>query len=347
MSAGSGVKVGVVGCGHWGMNYLRVFGELRDAELAGVYEVDPARAALAQERFPSIKVYRDLDVLLGESDAVVIATPAVTHFRLARQALEAGRDLLVEKPITVEVEEADALTALAEAKRRVLMVGHTFLFNAGVCALKECVERKEFGRTYYIQATRTNLGPIRKDVNAVWDLATHDISIANFVLGAEPTKVSAVGARFLGNSREDVAFINLHYANDVLCNVHVSWADPNKVRRVTVVGSNQRVVFDDLDALEPIRIFEKGVAPVQTEVDSFGEFKLLMRDGAIISPKIEASEPLKNLCVHFLQCVSSRQEPLTSGRHAAGIIRILKAIERSIQNGSALQGVGAAASSHV
>ncbi|MBI3939310.1 MAG: Gfo/Idh/MocA family oxidoreductase [Acidobacteria bacterium] len=346
MDSSQKLKIGVIGCGHWGMNYLRVFSEIRESQLIGLLEPDAPRVAMALERFPAIRAYREMGALLAEADAVVVATPAATHYAVACQVLEAGKHLLVEKPITLEVGEAEALVALAQARKCVLMVGHTFLFNAGVTALKHYVESAEFGKAYYIHATRTNLGPIRKDVNAVWDLATHDISIANFVLGDEPVSVSAVGARFLGNAREDVAFITLHYPNNVLCNIHVSWADPNKVRRVTVVGSNQRIVFDDLDSLEPIRIFEKGVVPVQAEVDSFGEFKLLMRDGAIRSPKIEASEPLKNLCAHFLKCVALGQTPLTDGRHAVGIIRILKAIERSIQNGSAAEPVESPAASH-
>ena len=347
MNTSSALRVGVIGCGQWGMNYVRVFSELREAKLAGVFEVDPARVALTQERFPSVKIYGNIDELLRASDAAVIATPAVTHYTLARRALEQDRHVLVEKPITVEVEDAEALVELAESTKRVLMVGHTFLFNPAVRALKTYVDSPDFGRTYYIQATRTNLGPIRKDVNAVWDLATHDISIANFILGAEPVKVSAVGARFLGNPREDLAFINLHYPGDLLCNIHVSWADPNKVRRITVVGSNQRIVFDDLDASEPIRIFEKGVSPVRTEVDSFGEFKLLVRDGAIISPKVEASEPLKNLCQHFVQCVVQGEVPLTHGRHGAEIVRILKAIGASIQSGSSIQALDVRSGSRV
>jgi predicted dehydrogenase len=186
------------------------------------------------------------------------------------------------------------------------------------------------GRIYYLYAARTNLGPIRHDVNALWDLAPHDIAIFNYWLGRTPIWVSAVGTRVLHNSGEDVGFVTLGYPDNILGHIHVSWADPYKVREVVVVGSNERILFNDLNPLEPVRVFEKGVAVSDDEPASFGEHHLLMRDGAIISPKIEISEPLKNECRHFVECVTGGQRPLTDGQAGLEVVRVLEAITRSL-----------------
>jgi predicted dehydrogenase len=218
------------------------------------------------------------------------------------------------------------------------MVGHTFLYNPGINRMKACIDSNDFGTVYYLQGTRTNMGPIRKDVNVLWDLAPHDVSIFNYLVGSKPTWVSAVGGKVLGNSREDVGFITLHYPNNIVGNIHVSWADPSKVRRVIVVGSNRRMAFDDLNATEQLRIFEKGVTSEATNHGSFDEYRLLMRDGDIISPKIEASEPLKNQCNHFLDCIQNGASPLTDGQNGLDVVRIMVAIQKSVaRNGAPVQ----------
>jgi predicted dehydrogenase len=218
------------------------------------------------------------------------------------------------------------------------MVAHTFLYNPGVRKLHECVNLAAFGRLYYVHSTRTNLGPIRGDVNAIWDLAPHDISIFNYLINQEPQWASAVGSHSLGNAREDVGFITLGYSNDVIGNIHVSWADPNKVRRVVVVGSQQRLVFDDLNDLERVRIFEKGVAVGETDTASFGDFKLLIRDGDIISPKVEYSEPLKNQATDFIEAIRENRQPVSDGASGEAVVRTLKAIEESMaQRGRAVE----------
>ncbi len=329
------IRVGLVGYGYWGPNYARVFTELPGSKFSALCDISPEQRERALARHPQITCAGDLRELLQREDldAVVVSTPASTHFEVARTALASGRHVLVEKPLALTVEHCEELCGLAEKKRRVLMVAHTFLYNAGIRKMKECIQSPEFGRTYYLHSTRTNLGPIRQDVNAVWDLAPHDISIFNYLLDQEPVWASAIAMPLLGNPREDVGFITLGYAHGVIGNIHVSWADPNKVREVVAVGSGRRVVFDDLDDLESVRVFEKGVTTGGARyTDSYGEFKLLVRDGDIISPKVVPSEPLKNQCAEFIASIASGTRPLADSRFGFAVVRTLLAVEASARS---------------
>ncbi len=325
-------RIGIIGCGYWGMNHVRVFNELPDSEVVCACDTRADRLQLVRRRFPQIETCALIDEFVCKSyvDAVVIATPANTHYALVKQCLEHGKPVLVEKPVTTHSAEAEELAEIAQAHKCALLVGHTFLFNAGIQAVKRYMTSQELGRLYYLHATRTNLGPIRTDVNAVWDLASHDISIFDYLLEAVPQWVSAVGAHVLGNCREDVGFITLGYPNDVIGNIHVSWADPNKVREVVVVGSEMRIVFNDLDAQERVRLFHKGVSAQPVEAASFGEFRFQLRDGDIVSPLIEASEPLRNQALHFLNCVRDGVAPRYDGAAAAQVIKIMEAIDQSM-----------------
>jgi predicted dehydrogenase len=267
-------------------------------------------------------------------DAVVVCTPATTHYGVTRRCLLAGKHVLVEKPITTTADDAEALVMLSESTGKILMVGHTFLYNAAVRKVKDYLKRDDGSRVYYLYARRTNLGPIRRDVNALWDLAPHDVSIFNYLLDQRPLWVSAVGARVLRNGHEDVGFVSLGYPDDIVAHIHVSWADPNKVRELVVVCNNQRIVFNDLDTLEPVRVFDKGVAPAEVEAVNFGEYHFLIRDGDITSPGIDVSEPLKNQCSHFIACVSHGGFPLTNASTGLDVVRVMEAIDRSTaQNG--------------
>jgi predicted dehydrogenase len=326
-------RIGIVGCGYWGINYVRVFNELPGATATHACDSRVERLQLVEKRFPGTATCAGLEQLLNgcQLDAVVVATPASTHFELVRSCLEQNKHVLVEKPITTDSAEATLLTDLAKSRNLTLMVGHTFLFNAGIQATKRYLDSGAIGRLYYLHATRTNLGPIRTDVNAVWDLASHDVSIFDYLLGTTPEWVSAVGARVLGNCREDVGFITLGYPHGVVGNVHVSWADPNKVREVVVVGSEMRIVFNDLDAQERVRIFNKGVSAVPSEAESFGEFRFLLRDGDIVSPVVESSEPLKNQAAHFMACIRDGTPARSNGVVAARVVRVMEAIDRSMQ----------------
>src|SRR5579863_1805238 len=329
----SKLRVALIGYGYWGPNYARVFEESADSAITVICDTQPERLERAASRFPHIEMSSDYAEVLrrGDIDAVVVSTPATTHHAVARMALESGRHVLVEKPLVTEIDHCEQLRQLSEKKGLTLMVAHTFLYNAGIQKLHDCVRSPAFGRVYYLHSTRTNLGPIRQDVNAIWDLAPHDISIFNYLLDEVPQWASAIGSRALGNSREDVGFITLGYSHNVIGNIHVSWADPNKVRRVVAVGSFQRAVFDDLNDLERIRIYEKGVSVGEMDANSFGEFKLLVRDGDIISPKIQFSEPLKNQVTEFLAAIRENRKPMSDAETGAHVVQTLKAIEASMR----------------
>ena len=332
--------IGIIGCGYWGINYIRVFSELPNAQMMAVCDLNEERLARVRERYPQLQTTSGLQWLLDNPgiDAVVVATPSSTHGWVVRDCLAAGKHVLVEKPFVMDVQEGTELVDLAEAKERILMVGHTFMYNAGIQKMKECLKDPSCGEVYYLHATRTNLGPIRKDANALWDLASHDVSIFGYLLDSRPVWVSAVATKSLRNSREDVGFIALAYPKGILGHIHVSWLDPDKVREVVVVAGRKRIVFNDLNNLERIRIFEKGVSPVQSDVGGFGEFQLQIRDGDIISPKVEASEPLKNQCVHFLDCIADGARPLSDGHNGLEVVKVLVAINESMgRNGAPIE----------
>jgi predicted dehydrogenase len=263
-------------------------------------------------------------------DAVIVCTEATTHYDITRRLLLAGKHVLVEKPLTTRSTDAEELIELAESRSATLMVGHTFVFNAGIRKVKEYL-RDGNGRVYYLYARRTNLGPIRRDVDALWDLAPHDIAIFNHLLDESPIWVSAVGGKVLGNCRHDVGFISLGYPDNVLAHVHVSWADPDKAREVVVVKSDKRIVFDDLNGVEQVRVCEKGVMPLDQEPLNYGELRFQIREGDIISPRIEPVEPLKDQCRHFLECVRAKKRPVSGGLEGLGVVRVLEAANRSIE----------------
>lgn len=326
------VGIGIIGCGYWGPNYIRAFSEL-GVESIAIFDQDPERLSLVQHRFPRATACKDQQDLFDRVQGVVVATSASFHYEIARAAVLAGKDVLVEKPFVLDQEEGKILLQMAENTGRILMVGHVFLYNPGIQQLKAQLNSQTdgIGKLYYLYATRTNLGPIRKDVNVVWDLAPHDISIFNYLLQSDPLWVSAVAQRFLGNAHVDVAFIRLAYRSNILAHVHVGWADPNRVRQVVAVGSRKRIVFDDVDIRERLKIFEKGVMVSETDTDNFGQFLLAVQDGAIISPRIEPLEPLKEMCTDFLACMNSRTRPLTDGKHGLSVVNTLTSISRSIE----------------
>ena len=327
----------MIGCGRWGKNYVRVLGELdRAARVVEIYDQDPATAEGVRERFPLISVATELDHMLENPniDAVVIATPATTHAGLAARALRAGKHVMVEKPLATVLDDAVEVHNLALERKRTLMVGHTFRYNDAVKKVREIVAGADFGRPYYLAARRNHLGLIRPDVSVIWDLAPHDLEIFSWIVGAQPRTVSAVGASFLKADRPDVAFATLSYSNGVVGNIQVSWIDSNKIREVVVIGDRRRVVFNDLDALEPVRVFEKGIE-VSGDVTSFGEFKLQLRDGDIYSPKVDMREPLRVQCEHFIECIRDNRAPLTDGADGADVVATLEAIDRSMASGGA------------
>jgi predicted dehydrogenase len=328
----SPVGIAIVGCGYWGMNYVRIFNELLESRVVAVCDQSADRLKELSRRFPGVYLTTQIQDAASQPgvDAVVVCTEATTHYKVTRRLLLEGKHVLVEKPLTTTVADSEDLIDLAESKSATLMVGHTFVFNAGIQKVKEYVQ-KGGGRVYYLYARRTNLGPIRRDVNALWDLAPHDIAIFNYLLDSVPEWVSAVGGKVLRNCRDDVGFISLGYPGNILGHIHVSWADPDKAREVVVVRSDQRIVFNDLNGLEQVRVFEKGVCTLDQEPLNYGELRFQIRDGDIVSPRIEASEPLKNQCRHFLECVRLGRRPISSGEAGRDVVRVLEAVNRSIE----------------
>lgn len=339
------IRVAVLGAGHWGPNLIANFHDRRRSEVAWVIDRDPGRLEAVQLRFPDIQVSADAASAIGDPsiDAIVIATPTGSHFDLASRALEAGKHVLVEKPMAGNVPDAEALCEIAERCGRTLMVGHIFVFNAASQQAKRYLVDGDLGRIYYISMTRTNLGPIRVDVNAAWDLASHDIALASYWLDALPESVSAMGRDWINPGNEDAVFATLRYPNDVLVHLHASWLHPRKTRDITVVGEKRMLTFDDISLTEPLRIYDKQVSEERSHpafVDSFATFRMGVRDGDISVPKVPASQPLRNECDHFLDCIESGDVPLTDGREGLAVVRTLDAINRSIQDGGSEVRIG-------
>jgi predicted dehydrogenase len=336
------IGIAVLGCGYWGVNYVRVLSELPGVRVVVVCDQRPDRLEELERRFPGVAHTTRLDAALSHPgvDAAIVCTNATTHYDITHRALMLGKHVLVEKPLTMASADAERLIELSELKAAVLMVGHTFVYNEGIRKVREYVQADQ-QQVYYLYSSRTNLGPIRGDVNAIWDLAPHDVAIFNYLLDSTPQWVSAVGAKVLGNCREDVAFVSIGYPGDradIVGHIHVSWADPNKTRELVVVGSDRRVVFNDLNGIEQVRVFEKGVKADPAEPLTYGEHRLQIRDGDIVSPKLEVSEPLKNQCRHFVDCVTSGATPVTSGRDGERVVRVLEAVDRSLSmNGAPVE----------
>jgi len=326
------IRFGLVGCGHWGSNYLRILQPMEETLVVSVCDRDKAPLERTRKQYSSIKIVQEFLALLEDSeiDAVIIATPASTHYELVKQSLRAGKHVLVEKPLALSVAEAQELVPLAQNQKRILMVGHTFLYNPAVRKMKEYIAKGALGKIYYLQATRTHLGLIRTDVSSVWDLAPHDVSIFSYLLERRPTRVSAVGVSHLKRNLQDVAFINLFYDSNIIGNIHISWVDSNKLRQVAVIGSRARILFDDLNPLERLRIFEKGVS-LDKPYKTFGEFQLLLRDGDILSPKVEPEEPLRNVCLEFIHSIQTGQKPLADGTNGLEVVRTVCAIHQSME----------------
>lgn len=326
------MRLGVIGFGQWGPNHVRNFSQMEGVEVVRVCDANEKRLQAAGKFLRGIETTaRAADVInAADIDAVAIATPTATHHELVKAALLAGKDVLCEKPLARTAAECSELMELAQRHGRILMVGHVFLYNPAVLHLKTDMERGELGRTYYMDAIRTNLGPVRHDVGAIHDLASHDISIFNFLLGSAPVEVSATGSCVLQKDVEDVAFVTLSYPNNVICHLHVSWLNPRKVRQLTVVGDHKMAVWDDMNNLEPIRYYDKGVTA--DHYSSFGEFHLILRDGQITIPKVRLAEPLQRQDAAFIEAILSRRLPAADGRVGLAVVQTVEAALASLRN---------------
>lgn len=329
------VRVAVVGAGAWGINHVRAFARAPGAELVMVCDVSASACERAQAIAPRARLTGDVGQVLAAADvdAVVLATPAKDHAEQARLALNAGKHVLVEKPLALDSADARAVVAAAETHKRTLMVGHLMLFHPAVERLKAIIDIGELGRIFYIYAVRVNLGRVRQDENALWSLAPHDVSMIEYLLSDEPESVSARGGVYLQSRIEDVVFVNLRFRSGISAQIQVSWLDPRKERRLVIVGSQKMVEFDDVAPVEKIRIYDKGFdrPPVFTEYAQF----LSIRNGDVHIPQIPMVEPLEREVRHFIDCVAHGKRPLTDGHSALRVVRVLEAAQKSLENDGA------------
>ncbi len=321
------VRIGIVGCGRWGPNHIRAFQSLSGATVTACCDKDGAKAMKTAETF-HINGYVEPATMYDREDidAVVIATPTLTHYDMVMPALEANLDVLCEKPMEVSVTRAREIQEAAGAKERIVMVGHVFLYNAGILYLKRLLEDKIAGkRIYYVYCRRTNLGPVRSDVGAVADLATHDISVLNYLFESKPEVEDVQVGRYLHDKREDVAFVTLKYG-DILVSLHASWLDPVKMRQITIVGSDKMIIWDDLRADGPVAIYDKRVAATKAP-STYGEFMLSERHGGMGLPSVTMQEPLKTQAQAFVDAVNTRQQPLSDVQMGVDVAQTLTEIQ--------------------
>jgi predicted dehydrogenase len=338
------ITIAQIGCGYWGPNLLRNLSTNPKCHVKWVAEESPQRRTYIETNFPKTQITANWEDIVNdpEVDGVVIATPASTHYQLTKAVLKAGKHALVEKPLAMSTPEADELVSLAEETGRILMVGHTFLYNSAVRYVKEFIEKGELGEIYYIYSKRLNLGQIRSDVNAWWNLAPHDISILLYLMNGElPSSVTAHGIDYIQPGIEDVVFATLTWENKVTAHIHVSWLDPGKIRQMTLVGSKKMLIYDDVSD-DKIKILDKGIDRLpkigeRMDYDNVNNYQLLQRTGDILLPKINFQEPLKIEIIHFLECISENKESLTGKKHARDVVAILEAGQQSLKTGIAVK----------
>jgi predicted dehydrogenase len=327
------IGIAVVGAGHWGPHLIRNFNDHLSSQTLWVIDQAESRRKAIAERFPSVSVSEHIEDALGDErvDGVVVATPTSTHASLVDQALRANKHVLVEKPITNSLEEAASLCRLAQSTGRVLMVGHVFLFNPAIQAAKVYIDRRDLGQVKYLSMTRTNLGPVRVDVNAAWDLASHDIAIANYWLEETPISVSASGGSWLNPGVHDVVFATLRYPGEVMVNIDASWLHPRKKRLISVVGAERMLTVDDMDLNEPLRLYDKGIVGANDEMtDTFAGFRSQIREGEVLIPHVTTGEPLRAECDAFLNRLRGEEGSVSDGWAGADVVAVLEAIDRSI-----------------
>ena len=340
MSVSDPVRIGVVGLGYWGPNLARNFAGLRGCELAWACDGSPEARARIEAALPGVRTTAELDDLLADDslDAIAIATPVPSHAPLALRVLAAGKDCFVEKPLAQSVADAEAIVGAAAAGDRVLMVGHLLEYHPGVAQLKKLIDDGELGRIHYIYGNRLNLGKLRPDENALWSLGAHDVSVLLHLAGEEPYEGEARGECYMQPGIEDVVFGFLRFPSGLAAHLHLSWLDPHKERRFTVVGSRRMATFDDMDVERKITVFDKGFDESAT---SYGEY--ITRSGDVWSPRVPNVEPLRIECEHFVQCVRDRATPRSDGENGLRVVRVLELLQNSLE-ASAREGSRAATS---
>lgn len=327
------IGVGVIGFGYWGPNMVRNFMETANSRVVAVCDLDAGRLIRAQARYPTIRITTDPRELINSTDveAIVIATPVASHFELALQAIQAGKHVLVEKPLTSTSEQGARLTWEAQRRNMVLMVDHTFVYTGAVRKIKEILTSGRLGDLYYYDSVRINLGLFQHDVNVLWDLAVHDLSIMGYVLGAEPTAVAATGIAHVVGQPEDVAYLTCFFDANIIAHFHVNWLAPVKIRRTVIGGNKQMIVYDDLEPSEKVKVYDKGIT-VQDAAEGMYSLLVGYRTGDMWAPQLDTTEALRLEAQHFLECIEHGRQPLTDGLAGLNIVRILEVATASMRN---------------
>ena len=326
------INMAIVGYGYWGPNVARNIGENEGARVAVCCDSDAKRLVRAKLKHPGVEVTGDYGAVVANRNigAVAIATPVHTHFDLARRALEAGKHVLVEKPMTMRVDQAEKLVALAKRQGLVLMVDHVFIYNPAVVKMKEIVDSGKLGKLLFIDSVRINLGLFQHDVNVVWDLAPHDLSIVDFLVGRMPRSLSAFGTTHTNSDIEDVAYLNLDFGEGLIANFHVNWLSPVKVRHMIIGGLDQSLIYNDVDVSERVKVYNRGIR-LSNDQEQKQHLLVSYRSGDVWSPNISNEEALGRMVAHFLTCIREQKTPVTDGQAGLRVVRILDAAQRSIK----------------
>jgi len=326
------LRIGIIGCGYWGPNLIRNIHEISNSELVAVADLNEERLRSIKSRYHDIVTTRNYRELFDLNlDGILLATPPSTHFAIASDVLNHGINVMVEKPMTTSTKDAEELIELAARKQLVLMVGHTFIYNNALHELKKLMNNDDIGRVHYIDTARLSLGLYQPGLNVLWDLAPHDLSIIFFLLEKNPISIEIFGTACVLKGVQDVVHLNIMYPGNVLAHIHVSWLAPVKVRRVTVVGSKKMVVYNDIEALDKLKIYDKGVE-IPEFVDSYTEWQCSYRAGNIVIPNIKFTEPLRLECQHFLDCIANKTPCMTSGEEGLKVVKMLEVSQRILMN---------------
>src|SRR5438270_7860793 len=328
--------VGVIGCGYWGPNLLRNFAENEAAELRWICDADEARLAAMGRRYPAAQTTTDYQKLLADPklDAIAVVTPVATHFQIGKAVLLAGKHLLVEKPLTATEREAQELNDLADRNQRTLMVDHTFIYTGAVRKMKELVSSGELGDLLYFDSIRINLGLFQRDINVLWDLAPHDLSIMDFLIDRQPQAISALGSSHIERGIENIAYLVMLFPDEFIAHFHFNWLAPVKIRRTMIAGSSKMILYDDIEPTEKVRVYDKGVTANRVgdrEVD-YQTF-VSYRTGEVWAPKLDSTEALRYVVAEFLDSIREGRKPLTDGYAGLRVVRLLEAAQQSMKNG--------------
>jgi predicted dehydrogenase len=323
--------IGLIGYGYWGPNLARNFSDVANAQLTACCDLRQDRLDLLGQKYPKVQLSTSTADVIGNPkvDAVVIATPVSTHFRLAREALMAGKHVLIEKPMATSISEADELNMLAREKGLTLMVDHTFVYTGAVRKIKEIIDQGEMGEIYYFDSVRVNLGLFQHDSNVVWDLAPHDLSIMDYLIGRAPSAISAFGASHLGQGIENIAYLNLKFDDNLIAHIHINWLAPVKLRKTLISGTRKMIVYDDMETSEKVKVYDSGVSITEAP-ENIHHTLVQYRTGDMYAPKLDQREALSLECEHFIEAVVSGIDPATGGHAGRRIVAMLEAAQESL-----------------